>query len=384
MNVALLHHWLVTYRGGEQVLEAIGELVPDADIYTHVVRTSELTPGLRRHEVRTTFIQRLPFSSRLYPYYLPLMPLALDRLDMSGYDLVISSEAGPSKGVLCPPGSFHVCYCHSPMRYLWDHYHVYCESLNPLARPIFRLVAHYMRAWDRQSALGVDQFVANSRFVAQRIWRVYRRDAEVIHPPVDVDFFAPKTEHQGYYLVLGQLVPYKRADLVVDAFRDLDRKAVVVGEGPELARLRKGAPPNVEFRGRLTRSGVRQALENCRALLFPGEEDFGIVPLEAMASGKPVIAYGSGGVLDTVRGDTGVLFNTQSTDSLRRAIQEFEERESDFQAADIALHASSFSKQRFQEQLRDLLALHGFPTSLPPVTSPPAQPESTTLGPTPN
>ena len=238
MKVALVHYWLVTMRGGEKVLEALGELFPQADIFAHVYEPDAISDSLRSHRVTTTFIAKLPLAKRLYKNYLPLMPLALEQLDLRDYDLVISSESGPSKGVITAPGAVHVCYCHTPMRYLWDMYEIYWTEANLLQRMAMPVVTHFLRQWDVSSAGRVDHFIANSRTVQSRIKRIYRREAEVIYPPVDVESFDLSHQQADFYLVVGQLTAYKRVDLAVRAFNQMGRRLVVIGGGEQLARLR--------------------------------------------------------------------------------------------------------------------------------------------------
>ncbi len=356
MRVAIIHYWLVGMRGGERVLEQLCALFPDADIFTHVLRPEKISPSIARHHIETTFINKLPFAATQYTKYLPLMPRALEELDLSAYPLVISSESGPAKGVIVRPTGRHICYCHSPPRYLWDHYHLYKQDLNPLARIVFEQVAHRMRQWDVTSAARVDRFVANSSFVAERIARYYRRNADVIHPPIALDHFHPSAAPpRDFYLVVGELVRYKKVDLVVDAFRGLDREVWIAGSGEMRAELEKSAPPNVKFLGRVSEEKLIELYGSCRALLFPGEEDFGLVPLEAMASGRPVIAFGSGGALDSVKENvTGLFFVDQTAAGLRQAIEAFEAREAQFDPAQIRGHADHFSAERFK---RDFMAV---------------------------
>lgn len=353
MKVAIVHYWLVTMRGGERVVEALCELYPDADIYTHVAVPEMLTDTIRGHRIRETFIARLPGARRRYQKYLPLMPLALEQLDLRAYDLVISSECGPAKGVITTPRTLHVCYCHSPMRYVWDMYWDYLKGVPKYLRPAARLLLHYVRRWDLASAFRVDHFLANSDYVARRVKKHYRRDAEVIHPPVDTGMFEVAESTEDFYLLVGQLVPYKRADLAVRAFSSAGRRLVVIGDGEQLADLRRLAGPTVEVMGRQPMSVIRDKYSRCRALVFPGEEDFGIVPLEAMASGRPIIAYGRGGALETViEGRTGLFFDEQTEESLLAAVDRFEDIEETFDPAEIRRHASQFDREVFKAKFR--------------------------------
>ena len=363
MKVAIVHYWLVNMRGGESVVEALCELYPQADLYTHVVKPQVLSERLRSHPIHTTFINRLPGAARHYKKYLPLMPLALEQLDLRDYDLVISSECGPAKGVFTSPNTLHVCYCHSPMRYVWDMYWEYLATVSRPIRPIARLLLHYLRSWDLQSASRVDHFLANSEFIARRIRKHYRREAEVIHPPVNTASFEPSDTQDGYYLVLSQLVRYKRADLAVEAFTKLGKPLVVIGDGEQMGELRRMAGPNVRLLGRQPFDVIREYYARCQALIFPGEEDFGIVPVEAMASGRPVIAYGRGGVLETViEGKTGLFFEEQTVDALISAVQRFEATKSMFDPAVIRQHAEGFDRTVFKKKVdarvRELLEEH--------------------------
>jgi glycosyltransferase involved in cell wall biosynthesis len=347
-----VHYWLVNGRGGEKVLEALCEMYPEADLFTHVYVPERVSEAIKSHRVRTTFIQRLPKARTLYPYYLPLMPLALEQLDLRDYDLVISSESGPAKGVVARSDATHVCYCHSPMRYVWDLYHDYLSSHRAPVRWLMAPLLHYLRTWDAASAARVDAFVANSRNVERRVWRSYRRGSEVVHPPVDVEAFAIERKREDFYLVLGDLTAYKRVDLAIEAFNRIGRPLLVIGGGGHLARVRRMAGENVRVLGWQPDDVVREHYASCRALVFPGLEDFGIVPVEAMAAGTPVIAFRGGGALETVvDGKTGVFFESQTVDSLIETILRFEELEDDFDRDAIRAHARGFSKERFQKDM---------------------------------
>jgi glycosyltransferase involved in cell wall biosynthesis len=371
MRVAIVHYWLVNMRGGERVLEALCELYPDADVFTHVYAPERMSETIRRHQVRTTLINKLPYARRLYQSYLPLMPFALEQLDLRPYDLVISSESGPAKGVLTRPDALHICYCHTPMRYAWNMYQEYREGLSGLKRWAMSVLLHKIRQWDVTAAARVDYFVANSHNVAQRIRKYYRRDAMVISPPVDLDRFggAASTSADDFYLCVGQLIPYKQVGLAITAFNRLGRRLVVIGEGKQRDELGKLAGPTITFVERVDDTILRDYYARCRALVFTAEEDFGIVPLEAMAAGKPVIAFGKGGALETVTpGRTGLFFHEQTPESLVEAVQAFEAMEHTFVPADIAAHAERFSKARFKESFRqfvdDIFAGDGDPAAV--------------------
>lgn len=366
LRVAIIHYWLVGMRGGERVLEQLCMMFPDADIYTHACIPENISPLLRRHRITETFIARLPGGRKHYQKYLPLMPRALEELDLSGYDLVISSESGPAKGVIAPPDAVHLCYCHSPMRYIWDQYHGYKAGLSWPARKVFEALAPGLRSWDAISAQRVDRIVANSNFIARRVKRVWGREAGVVHPPVDLAAYGLTGEPAGErYLFLSELVPYKRADLAIEAVRGTNRRLMIVGSGSERAKLEASAPPNVEFLGRVPDEKMAALYRSCRALLFPGVEDFGIVPLEAMACGRPVIALGKGGALDTVvDGVTGLLFEQQTAEALRHAMDRFEaEVEPDLDPARISAHAGGFGPESFRAEFAH--ALRGAAPHLP-------------------
>jgi glycosyltransferase involved in cell wall biosynthesis len=357
VKVAIVHYWLFHMRGGERVVEAVCRLYPDADIFTHLYDADGVSAEIRKHRVRTTFIGKLPFARRLYKAYLPLMPWALRRLDLSEYDLVISSESGPAKGVSVKPGALHVCYCHTPMRYAWEMEESYLAPLPWPVRAAARAVLSRLREWDRTTAKRVDHFIANSVEVAGRIRRYYDRDAEVIHPPVAVErFTASDPKPDAPYLVVSHLVRYKRVDLAVDACTRLARPLVVIGRGPEFDRLKERAGPTITFLGWQSDEAIARYYASSRALLFPGLEDFGITPVEAMAAGRPVIAYARGGALDTVvDGETGILFQEQTVEALVSGMQELERGVSSFEPAKLRAHAMKFSNERFELEMRAAL-----------------------------
>lgn len=369
LRIAIVHYWFVSHRGGERVVEAIADMFPQADLFSLVVNSERLPETLRCRQITTSFLQALPGSTHWHRKLLPLYPLALEQFDLSGYDLVLSSESGPAKGVLTSAGTCHVCYCHSPMRYLWDFYHQYKDRSTVAfwSRPFFTCVSHYMRLWDAASANRVDYFVANSRNVAARIRKHYRRDATVIYPPVNVGAGYLAKEIEDYYLVVGQLVDYKRIDLAIIACNQLRRRLHIVGDGEQFARLRKLAGPTIQFCGALSDDALHEQYAHCRALVFPGEEDFGIVPVEAQSFGRPVIAYGRGGVTETVtncsdgsdlppENSTGVLFAQQSWESLATAIQKFEAAELRFRPMFIKQQADRFAPHYFRQNLGKYLS----------------------------
>jgi glycosyltransferase involved in cell wall biosynthesis len=365
LRVAIVHHWFVSLAGGERVVDTIAGIFPKADVFTLFLDEQKLPPALQRRKIITSFLDRAPAARRVHRHFLPFYPLAVEMLDLSGYDLIITSDSGPMKGVVTDPSATHICYCHSPMRYLWDGYAAYARQMSPLARAIFGLTSHYVRNWDYAAAQRVDHFIANSNYVAGRIRKYYRRDSTIIHPPINMSQSFLSARHDEYYLAVGRLVPYKRTDILIDACSRLGRKLVIVGDGPEMKRLRSRAGRNVEFMGEANESQLRDVYARCRALLFAADEDFGMVPLEAQSFGRPVIAYGKGGSLETVVGTyastdetkemdevTGVFFKEQTADSLVEAILLFEGREEMFIPEHIQLHARKFDASIFVRRLR--------------------------------
>jgi glycosyltransferase involved in cell wall biosynthesis len=325
IKTALVHYWLINMRGGEKVLELLCDIFPDADIYTIVYDPSVISPKISRHKITPSFIQKLPFGPKKYQQYLPLHPIAIEQFDLSNYDLIISSESGIAKGVLLPPEVCHICYCHSPMRYIWNMYHEYKKSLNYPFRILWAFFSNYLRQWDYVNSQRVDYFIANSKNVQNRIKKYYNRSADVIYPPVDFSRFR-HNDSEDFFLFVGQLIPYKKADLAVKVFNRLNKKLVIIGDGPQKTKLLKTAMPNITLLGKQPDEIVVDYYSKCKAFIFPGEEDFGITPLEAMASGKPVIAYAKGGALETVVDNkTGIFFFEQNQESLIEAIEKSEQ-----------------------------------------------------------
>lgn len=360
MRVAIVHYWLTSMRGGEKVLESLLEMFPEADIYTHVYSKKNVSALINRHKVYTSSINRLPFASRLYRMYMPLMPRALLEFDLRDYELVISSEAGPAKGVVASPDAFHACYCHSPMRYLWDMYHVYYDGASFIFRLFMRLLVPSLRVWDVTSANLVDRFIANSTYTAKRIKRYYNRDADIVFAPADVEkYLEIERDTKDYYLIFGQIAENKRVDIAVDACLALGRRLVVAGGGgTKRLRRRAAGRAGITFAGRVSDGEAARLLSEARALLFPGIEDMGLVPIEAAAAGCPVIAYRKGGVLDTVKENvTGIFFDEQTAASLSAAIQHFETVEADFSNREAFTgHVTRFSKAAFKEGVWNVLA----------------------------
>jgi glycosyltransferase involved in cell wall biosynthesis len=353
LKVAIIHYWLVGMRGGEKVIEALCEMYPQADIFTHVYVPEMVSECIRRHRIIPTFINALPRAAKMYKTYLPLMPLALEQLDLRDYDLVISSESGPAKGVIARADALHVCYCHTPMRYIWNMYHDYRSGAGRLTRLMMPPLSHYLRMWDVTSSARVDSFVANSATVAHRIQRYYARDSVVIYPPVDTNAFAiaAPSELDEYYLMAGELVSYKRPDLAIRAFNEMKLKLVVIGGGEMLDEVRRIAGPTVTVMGPQPFAVLKEHYARCRALVFPGEEDFGMVPVEAMASGRPVVAFGRGGATETVAdGLSGVFFAEQTVEAISAAVARLANIEWDPQR--IAAHAGQFGRQQFFQNVR--------------------------------
>ncbi len=354
MKVALVHDWLVTQRGGEHVLEALCELFPHADIYTLVHRPGAVAPRIESHRIHTSFLQHIPGIHQRYRHFLPLFPRAIESFHLEGYELVLSSSHCVAKGIRKPPGAKHLAYVHAPMRYMWD---LFDDYFGPgrASLPV-RAAAHavrpWLQRWDRQSTGGVDRILANSRHIARKVERFWGREAQVVYPPVALERFCAQPleglGQGGYYLWLGAFAPYKRLDIALEAFRHLDAPLWVVGTGQEAARLTAGAlPPHIHFIGPVPDDALPALYRDARALLFTGEEDFGIVPLEAQACGRPVIAYGRGGALETVTPRTGLFFDEQTPEALVQAVRRFEQWEPGFQPADARAQAWRFSRAVF-------------------------------------
>lgn len=359
MKVAIVHYWLVTMRGGEKVLESLCEMFPEADIYTNVYNPDKVSECIKKHTVYTTKVNNFPFATRLYQKYMPFMPKALMELDLTGYDLIISSESGPAKGVVPAPDAYHVCYCHTPMRYLWDMYHEYFRKSNALVRFFMKKMIPGLRQWDVMSSNLVDCFVANSHFVASRIRRYYNRQAEVVYPPCAIEKYLsnPRNE-KDYYLFFGQLVGYKRADLAIEACIKSGRKLVVVGDGSSKAAARYAKTGLISFTGRVSDEEVARYLSEARALIFPGVEDFGIIPVEANSAGCPVIAFRKGGAIDSIsENKTGIFFDEQTPDSLINALDAFESLPAGtFSDRSVfTAHVQQFSENEFRNKMEKII-----------------------------
>ena len=356
MKVALVHDYLNQYGGAEKVLEVFAEIFPNAPIYTLVYDPNLVKNILPGKEIRASFLQKIPFTRSHHRLFPPLMPLAAERFDLSDYDLVLSDSAAFSKGVITKPETLHICYCHTPIRYAWDDSHKYIREFNMsfLAKFFVPLFMNYLRLWDREAAFRVDRFICNSEFVAKRIEKYYKSKATVIYPPVDTNKFFPGGKAENYFLMVGRLLVYKRFDLAIEAFNELEIPLKIIGTGPEMNKLKKMANWNVEFLGDVDNEKLREYYQNCQALVFPQEEDFGIVAVEAMACGRPVIAYRGGGALESVKeGETGVFFDEQKRDSLIDVIKKFNPDK--FNSLKIHTHAKKFDKEVFGKKIKEFI-----------------------------
>ncbi|WP_417739203.1 glycosyltransferase [Rosistilla oblonga] len=360
-NVALIHEWLTTYAGSERVVEQMLLQYPESDLYAVAnILSDKDREFLRGKEPTTSFIQKLPFLKKFLRHYLPLMPMAVEQWDLSAYDVILSSNHAVAKGVICGPDQLHVSYVHTPIRYAWEFQAQYLRESKltwGVRSMVTRMILHYMRMWDNASSTRVDAFVANSQFIANRIQKCYGRTAEVIYPPVDVDAFAPNYNKEDYYIAASRLVPYKRVDLIVEAFRLMpDRKLLVVGDGPMFKTLKANCPDNVELLGYLPHEKMLRLMQGAKAFVFAAEEDFGITSVEAQACATPVIAYGRGGSLETVvEGVTGCFFEEQVPESVAVAVDAFEQQQSQFDLQATRKHAEGFRPERFRAELAEFI-----------------------------
>ncbi len=358
MKVAIVHYWLVTMRGGEKVLEELCKMFPQADIFTNVYAPEKISQTIKSHKIYTTKINNWPLAQKLYQKYMPFMTKALMELDLTGYDLIISSESGPAKGVCPAPNAFHLCYCHTPMRYLWDMYHEYFRKANPLVKFFMKKMIPSLRQWDVMSSNLVDHFIANSSFVAARIQRYYNRKADVVFPPCDIQKYADCVRNpKDFYLFFGQLVGYKRADLAIEACIKSGRHIVVIGDGKSKQAKQYERSGLVTFTGRVSDEKVKEYLSQAKALLFPGIEDFGIIPVEANSAGCPVLAYRKGGACDSIlENKTGLFFDEQTVDSLIECMNEFEKRQAEFTNRKVySKHVEQFSNENFIAKINKII-----------------------------
>jgi glycosyltransferase involved in cell wall biosynthesis len=364
LRVAIVHHWLVTQGGGERVLEALASIFPDADIFTLIADPKSISPQLKGRRITQSFLGRLPWSGKLHRHLLPLYPMAVEQLDLQDYDLVITSDAGPMKGVIVAPGALHICYCHTPMRYIWNQYHDYRNQLSGPAKYAFAASAHYVRGWDFAAAQRVSLFAANSVNVSDRIRQYYARPSLVLYPPVDTSRASLESSVDESYLAVGRLVAYKRFDLLIAACNRLGRRLRIIGVGPEERTLRALAGRSIEFLGHVENDALWSEYARCRAFLFAADEDFGLAPVEAQACGRPVIAFGKGGALESIAAGrdkvlagraTGIFFAQQSIGALCDAILEFERKERHFNPVFISDWAKRFDSAYFVDGFRELV-----------------------------
>ncbi len=353
-NIALVHDWLVSMRGGEKVFEVFCELFPRADVFTLVYKKGSLSPIIERMNISTSFIQHLPNAINRYQHYLPLFPKAIEQFRLDKYNLILSSSHSVAKGVITNKNALHICYCHTPMRYIWDQYEQYFgkNRASIAVRFGIKLSLSYLRYWDVESAKRVDYFIANSQNVRDRIRRIYDRESKVIFPPVDIKRFSVSVKDDGYYLIVSALVPYKRIDIAIEAFNKLGERLIIIGTGIEEKKLKAIAKNNVEFIGWVNDDELKKYYGGCRAIIFPGEEDFGIVPVEGMACGKPIIAFKKGGAVETVvEGKTGLLFDEQNSESLIEKIHNLEKLQ--FDPILIRKHAEQFDRDIFKKRIKN-------------------------------
>jgi len=361
MKIAIIHDWLTVYAGAEKVLEQLLKLYPHADIFTVVDFLPEKDRAfLEGHKITTSFIQKLPFAKAKYRHYLPLMPLAIEQFDLSDYGIVLSSSHAVAKGVITGPNQQHISLCYSPIRYAWDLQHQYLREsgLDHGIKGWFaKYLLHKIRLWDYRTANGVDHFIAISEFIARRIWKVYRRESIVVYPPVDVEAFELWSQKEDFYLTASRMVPYKKIDLIVEAFRAMpDKKLIVIGDGPDFEKIKTKAGANVILMGYQPFEVLRDHMQRARAFVFAAEEDFGITPVEAQSCGTPVIAYGRGGALETVAdGKSGVFFNTQDIQSINEAVKRFETLSWD--AAQVRENALKFGVDHFINRLQHTMRI---------------------------
>jgi glycosyltransferase involved in cell wall biosynthesis len=362
-QIAIVHDWLVTYAGAERVLEQMLACYPQADLFCVVDFLPDAQRGfLQGKTPRTTFIQQLPGARTRYRSYLPLMPLAIEQLDLSGYDLILSSSHAVAKGILVSPDQLHLCMCYTPIRYAWDLQHQYLQASGLVHGPkawAARWLLHKMRLWDVRTAHSVDQFIAISHYIARRIHKTYRRESVVIYPPVDTDFFVPplaSAPKGQFYLTASRLVPYKKIATIVEAFRHLpDQQLIVIGDGPDMAQCQAAAGPNVQLLGHQSAAVLLDHLQRAKAFIFAAEEDFGIAPIEAQACGTPVIAYGKGAARETIRANTGLFFDEQSPQAIAAAVVQFENQPIPASAADCRANALRFNTAQFRENFVSLV-----------------------------
>lgn len=383
LKIAIVHDWLVSYAGAERVAEQLLIMFPQADLFSVVDFVPESERGfLNGRTPKTTFIQKLPRAKTSYRTYLPLMPLAIEQLDLSGYDLIVSSSHAVAKGVLTGPDQIHVSYVHSPIRYAWDMQHQYLDE-SKLTKGfksfLARSILHYIRMWDSRTAAGVDVFVANSSFIGRRIRKAYRRDSQVVFPPVDTEAFTPETHKKDYYLTASRLVPYKKVPLIIEAFAKMpDKQLIVIGDGPEWAKANAVKAPNVTLLGYQPFKVLKEHMQHAKGFVFAAEEDFGITPVEAQACGTPVIAFGRGGALETVKGlddaqPTGVFFAEQSVEAIMAAVRSFEQNSPRFTVQACRDNAERFSIAQFRSSMMKVINEAVSELMEPAVTTPQAQ-----------
>ncbi len=355
MRVAFIHDWLNGMRGGERCLEAVCELYPDADLYSLFHEPGKLSPTVEAMRIHTSFVQKLPYVFKKYRHYLPLFPVAIEQFDLRKYDLIVSLSHCVANGVITRPQSCHIGYTFTPMRYAWDLYQDYFggDRARGLSRYIIPYFMNYLRIWDTAASKRVDHFVAISEYIQKRIEKHYRRPADVMYPPVNTDFYTPASEEipGEFFLIVSAFAPYKKLDLAIEAFNRLGQPLKIIGQGQDIKRLQSLAQPNIEFLGALSDEEVRDRYRRCKALIFPGEEDFGIVPVEAQACGRPVLAFARGGILETtVENETAIWFHEQKADAITSAVKEFESHT--FSQKTIRDNALRFAKSRFQQEMQ--------------------------------